>query len=254
MPRIAMVVEYDGSGFCGWQYQPLQRSIQGEISKTLNVVLREYVGLVQSSGRTDAGVHAAGQVISFKVDSATIDCFKLSHSVSSLLRGEVAIIAAGYVPDVFHPRRNVQFKEYCYRVENRKTPLVLSKKYAWHVPEKIDWKLVEHESRFFVGEHDFTTFRAAGHETRNAVRTIYDLAVVSDGCSVEFRIKGTGFLKHMVRIIVGTLIDIGRGKISRSVAQLLLDCDRGRAGITAPPHGLKMSRVRYEDAELRWLG
>lgn len=252
MPKLAMLLEYNGSGFKGWQVQPGQRTVQGELELMISKVLRHNVRLT-TSGRTDSGVHARGQVASFETPHANLDLAKLQRSVSAMLRGELAVLRINYVADEFHPRKGVEEKRYRYTLERRSVPPVLDAGRVWHVYDVIDVGLFSQQASYLIGTHDFTTFRAAGCNIASSVKDIYRVSVEELGSKLIFTIVGSGFLKHMVRIIVGTLVDIARGALPASIPDLLRWQDRTKAGITAPAHGLEMIGVRYAEPSYQWL-
>jgi tRNA pseudouridine38-40 synthase len=251
MPNIKLIIEYDGSRFHGWQIQPGVRTVQEELTKVVSMVLREPIRIIHASGRTDAGVHARGQVVSFKSQNAP-DLLRLSHAVSSILKGDLAVRSAEIVPDSFHARGSAKSKQYSYFIHNSPTPPVLLYGRVWHVTRPLPLNLLQEESRAFIGEHDFTSVRAADCQGRSPVKTIHELEikeVMED--LIQIRVVGSGFLKQMVRIIVGTLVDIGKGRIPNDgsshsiVEQVLAKKTRLAAGITAPPQGLCLDFVTY---------
>jgi tRNA pseudouridine38-40 synthase len=246
MPNIKLVIEYDGSAFHGWQTQPGEvRTIQGELHRVLETVLREKIKVVQASGRTDAGVHAKAQVVAFKVEEQP-DLLRLTHSVSSLFKGELSVVSAEIVPDSFHPIRDAERKQYSYRILNRAAPAVLKKGQVWHISEPLNVELMNREAKSLIGVHDFTSFMAAGCEALSTVKEIFESEVVRDGDIVIYRVVGKGFLKQMVRIIVGTLVDISRARIVGHTMREIVELkDRKAAGITAPAHGLSLDFVLY---------
>lgn len=247
-----MLLEYNGAGFKGWQVQPGQRTVQGELEATISKVLRHSVRLTPS-GRTDSGVHARGQVASFETPHGNLDLVKLQRSVSAMLRGELAVLRINYVADTFHPRKGVVKKRYRYILERRYVPPVLDAGRVWHVYDDMDLDLFRQQAGYLIGRHNFTTFRAAGCDIASPEKTIYTVSAEEVGSKLIFTIVGSGFLKHMVRIIVGTLVDIARGSLSASVPDLLQEQDRTKAGITAPAYGLEMMGVRYAEHSYGWL-
>ena len=248
MPTLKLVIEYNGKNFHGWQRQPDQRTIQEELWRALSIVTRQTISPLRASGRTDAGVHAKGQVVSFKLPLST-DLGKLSRGVSHLLRGEVTVCSAEEVPDDFHPGIDATHKQYSYRVLNRDTPPVLNAHTTWHIPHHLDIERMREEARYLIGEHDFSSFRDSGCTATTAVKTIYDITIEKQGPELIFYVVGSGFLKQMVRNIVGTLTDIGRGRIrDKTILDILQKRDRRVAGVTAPAHGLTLDWVSYESA------
>ena len=246
MPTVKLVIEYDGSGFRGWQQQPDQRTIQEELRRVIGIVTRQKVSPLKASGRTDAGVHARGQVVSFSIEEG-VDLDKLARGVSHLLRGEVSVISAEFVSDSFHPGINATHKQYSYRVLNRPTPQVLNAHCTWHIAHVLDVPLMKSESRYLLGQHDFSAFRDSSCTATNPVKTIYDISIVEHQREITFYVIGSGFLKQMVRNIVGTLTDIGRGRMRGLMLKDILESrDRRMAGVTAPAHGLTLDWVSYD--------
>jgi tRNA pseudouridine38-40 synthase len=243
---VKLIVEYNGRNFHGWQKQPGLRTVQGELERVLSVVLRRPVGSLHAAGRTDAGVHARGQVVTFRTEHE-VDLHKMLGGVSHLLKGELTVVHAEYVPEGFHPGISSTHKQYSYRILNRPTPAVLDAHQIWHIAHSLDLPLMEQESRQLVGTHDFSSFRDSTCTASTPIKTIYQLTWERVGDVLTMRVVGSGFLKQMVRNIVGTLTDIGRGRIrDRDVARILSAKDRRVAGVTAPAHGLCMDWVSYD--------
>lgn len=246
MPNVRLIIEYNGSNFSGWQIQPGRRTIQGEITKNLRMILREDIPVVHASGRTDAGVHAKGQVISFNV-SQVPDLHRLTHSISSLMKGELAVVSAEIVPDDFHPRRNAEAKQYTYTILHRKAPPTLDKGLVWHIGGPLNIQLMQLQAKSLEGTHDFTSVRAADCQAESPIRTIFSSEIRWEEPYLTYTVIGSGFLKQMVRIIVGTLVDIGSGRIMHdSIQDILAKRSRIAAGRTAPPYGLRLDWVRYQ--------
>jgi tRNA pseudouridine38-40 synthase len=265
---IAMVIEYDGSTFCGWQYQasleeallPGIRSVQGALRNTLGVIFSgRRVWGIESAGRTDSGVHARGQVVVFKVDECLAanfgsrECNRLCLSVSSLLRGQLSVLRAGVVRNDFHPRYGVTEKQYSYKILNRPTPPVLDRGRVWHVAKPIDVDLIKRESQSLIGRHDFSAFRSVGCANRSVVKEITEIEFIASDDLLVMTIRGTGFLRHMVRIIIGTLVDRALGRLDLSLAEIRDSKDRSNGGVTAPPQGLSLDHVIYDEPGLSWL-
>jgi tRNA pseudouridine38-40 synthase len=252
--KVAMVVEYHGYTFAGWQYQPGQRTVQGAISDTLSTIVgKGCVWGVESSGRTDSGVHARGQVVSFNTSKEVVDCSRLALSISSLLRGEVSVIRSGLVDTSFNPRKGVQYKEYRYYILNRVAPPTLTAGYVWHVREPLNCDWLSREAASIIGRHNFSAFRATGCSNYSVTKEIFSIDFKKDGDVIEIIFRGSGFLKQMVRIMVGTLVDRVRGKLSIDLKEILRSENRGIGGVTAPAEGLFLHRVKYNNIELEWL-
>lgn len=246
MPNVRLVLEYDGRRFKGWQAQPNERTIEVELQKALQTVLRVAVHPIWSSGRTDAGVHARRQVVNFRLEEDP-DLFRLSHAVSNILRGELAVVAADIVPDDFHARHSAVSKQYSYVILNRAVPPVLDKGRVWHVARALDVERLKADAAVLVGTHDFSSFRGARCTSRTPVKTIFESEITASGQYITYRVVGSGFLKQMVRAIVGTLVNLNRGLLGQATMQSILEArSRQAAGITAPPQGLHLDWVKYE--------
>jgi tRNA pseudouridine38-40 synthase len=245
---ICLVIEYDGQGFSGWQIQPGQRTVQGELHRVLEMVLRQPIAVVHSSGRTDAGVHARRQVVHFHVETPPPDFIVFRRSISSLLRGEVAVLSAEIESDEFHSRRSAIKKQYSYRILHRDTPPVLDKGYVWYIPVELAIARMQEEAAAVIGTHDFKSFQGADCHARSSVKTIYESEWIWDDPYLTYRVVGSGFLKHMVRILVGTFVDIGKQPdSSASMTAILSAQSRLAAGVTAPPYGLFLDYVEYPE-------
>jgi tRNA pseudouridine38-40 synthase len=244
--QLKLLVEYDGTDYLGWQLQPDGPTVQGVLEQALATALRETVR-VRVAGRTDTGVHACGQVVSVPVTRVPDDLERLTKSLNALTPDDVAIRAVSLVGDDFDPRRHAKSRRYEYRILTSSTPSAFWRHYAWHHPASLDVDAMAAAAAVLTGEHDFSAFRAADADpVLSTVRTVLVSELVRDGDRLVYRIDATAFLKHMVRNIVGTLVEIGRGERPASVmAEVLASRDRRRAGRTAPPHGLVLVEVRY---------
>ncbi len=246
MPTIKLIVEYDGAGFHGWQKQPGMRTIQSELERVLSVILRKPIGPLHASGRTDSGVHARGQVVSFVTDVVP-DKWRLMHGVSHLMKGELAVLSVEVVDDAFHPGRSAYYKQYSYRILNRAAPAVLDARRVWHVALPLNLEPMHSCAQSLVGEFDFSSFRDSQCTARSPIKTIYSSELEVVGDTIVYRVIGSGFLKQMVRNIVGSLVDVGRGRLHvDTFAGILAERDRRCAGVTAPAHGLSLDWVAYE--------
>jgi tRNA pseudouridine38-40 synthase len=239
--RYFLRVEYDGTIFGGWQNQPNVVSVQEVLEKALSVALRKQVQIT-GAGRTDAGVHATAQAVHFDFDDP-IDLNKVQLSLNALLPREVAVYNFTSVDPSFHARFSAIARQYKYYLCLRKKPLLLKR--VWMVYSKVDWDLVRKNSTDLLGKHDFTSFRASGAGSDNAVCTVKKISFDEVGECLVFTIEADRFIYKMVRTIVGTLIDIGRGRLSSTMAEIIASRDRSRAGSTAPPFGLVLDRVTY---------
>ena len=245
MKNFKLTIEYDGSAYHGWQRQSIEPTIQGEIEKALMTMTGQSITLI-GSGRTDAGVHAHGQAASFICDtSLSPEVFK--RGLNSLLPQDIVITACAAVPETFNARHNARSKVYHYRILNRRLPAAIGRQYAWHVYRPLDLEAMHRACRHIIGRHDFKAFEGAGspraHTTR---RVIHADLVEKDEGNLIFEIEGDGFLKFMVRNIVGTLVDVGLAKITADdFKRILLSKDRKLASVTAPAHGLFLTQVTY---------
>lgn len=244
MQRYHVVLEYDGSAFAGWQVQPGQRTIQGVVSEVLQRLLGHETS-VEASGRTDAGVHALGQAIAFSTDQQR-SLVEIERGLNALLPRDVAAVSVRQVPVDFDPRRWVRSKEYRYRFLERPQKSPLRRGCVWHVRQPLDVSAMQRGADLMVGRHDFSSFRAAGCGAQHAVRTVVAAEVRRQIDEVELLVTGNGFLRHMIRIVAGTLLEVGLGRQEPEwIGEVLQACDRGRAGKTAPAQGLALIRVEY---------
>lgn len=245
MRNIRLLIEYDGTNYQGWQVQPKGPTVQGVIEEMMSLLTGEVIHLV-GSGRTDAGVHAFGQVAHFKIESQ-MDVASLRRAVNSLLPSDIVIHQAEEVGQDFHARKQSKSKVYEYWILNRDFRSPFHRHYAWHIPQKLDLEEMKRAARILVGERDFSSFRSTGSPTRTAIRKVIraDWKKGREGL-IRFEIEASGFLKQMVRAIVGTLAEVGRGKISVEEFRRIVDAkDRKVAGPTAPAHGLFLKEVKY---------
>lgn len=245
--RVMGIVSYDGSEFCGYQIQPNNRTVQGEIEKALKKLHKGQSIKVQASGRTDAGVHGVGQVIHFDTNFS-IPEDRWTHALNVLLPKDIVLMEACYVNEDFHARYGTSAKEYRYRISRRKIIDVFDRKYSYHYPYPLDLSAIREASNHLCGTHDFTSFCVANTGIQNKVRTIHSIEILEEDSEITFCFKGNGFLYNMVRIIVGTLLDVGRGKLKpTSIPTILEGRDRNLSGKTAPAHGLFLWKVHYDN-------
>lgn len=245
MRNIAITLEYDGTDFVGWQIQPNGRSIQEAIEKALATLLGEPVR-VTASGRTDAGVHAKAQVATFRTGHR-IPLRGLVLGMNSILPADVSVAEAREVDPDFDARRSASGKRYVYRISNRPTRSALRRRSHWEVFSPLDLRAMREAAALLLGTHDFAAFRAADCNAATTVRQLRRLEVVEgDDREVLVIAEATAFLKHMVRNLVGTLVEVGQGKRdASSMTELLRSRNRTLAGRTAPPQGLILDEVFY---------
>jgi tRNA pseudouridine38-40 synthase len=263
VPHFKVTLAYDGSEFVGWQRQASGTSIQGLLEQALRELDQREVAVV-GAGRTDAGVHARGQVASFSLVRA-IDAAALVGALNARLPDAVRIIDAEIAPDSFHARFDAALKVYRYRIWNADVLDPFERRYAWHLVGSLDRDAMSAAAQLVRGRHDFAAFQAAGSNVRSSVREIFSSGLVAAPASDEinrgieacdalitYEVSADGFLRHMVRAIVGTLVEIGRGRQSIGwMSEVLAGRDRSRAGPTAPPEGLVLVSVGYSNEALR---
>lgn len=244
MRNIKLTIEYDGKDYNGWQKQPDRLNIQGEIEKAIEEITGEKVDLT-ASGRTDAGVHSLGQTANFKTDSK-IPTEKFAKAINSRLKKSIVIKSAEEVDEKFHSRYSVKSKTYRYIINNSENGTAIYRGLEYHVPMKLDYEKMNEAIKYFIGEHDFKAFKASGTSSKSSVRKILDGSVRKEGERVIIEVTGTGFLYNMVRIISGTLLDVGLGKIKpEDIPSIIESKDRTKAGKTLPAHGLYLLQVNY---------
>ncbi|MBI4550335.1 MAG: tRNA pseudouridine(38-40) synthase TruA [Candidatus Omnitrophica bacterium] len=244
MRNIRLVLEYDGTRFFGFQKQKRARTIQREIQKALFRILRERVSVIPAS-RTDSGVHARGQIVNFKTRSG-IPLPNIRRALNSYLPEDLAVRKISLAPGNFHARYHAKRKRYCYRLLTGSDRRPLERFYAAHCSFPLDVPLMQKAARRLVGRKDFRSFQAHSEGEKSTVRTLYRSEVRKKGQFLHFVFEGDGFLYNMVRNIVGTLLLVGRGKISLADFDRILEArDRRQAGPTAPPQGLVLEKVSY---------
>lgn len=249
MRNIKIIVEYDGKGFNGWQKQPDKLNIQGEIEKAIENITGEQVEL-NASGRTDAGVHSLGQTANFKT-SSNIPIEKMAIAINSKLKKSIVIKKAEEVDEKFHARYSCTAKKYCYVIDNSREGSAIYRGLQYHIPVKLDIEKMKEAAKYFVGEHDFKGFKATGGNNKSTTRIIYSAEVMQEGERIYIMLTGNGFLYNMVRIIAGTLVEVGNGKIKpEEIPNIIKSKDRQMAGKTLPPHGLYLQEVYYNKKEV----
>jgi tRNA pseudouridine38-40 synthase len=245
MPRYKLLIEYDGAPFVGWQVQDNGLSVQGVLTAAVAAFCGEQVP-VQGAGRTDAGVHALGQVAHIALAKGW-DTDTIRDAINAHLRPHpVAVLAAEGVADNFDARFSARTRHYVYRIVNRRADLALDAGRAWRIPRPLDASAMHEAARCLVGRHDFTTFRAAECQAKSPVKTLDRLDVERDRDEVRIHASARSFLHHQVRSMVGTLVQVGEGRWSAAdLARALAACDRKACGPVAPPNGLYLVKVDY---------
>ena len=245
MRNVKLTIEYDGKDFNGWQKQPNKLNIQGEIERAIENVTGEKVELI-ASGRTDAGVHALGQVANFKTNS-NFPIEKFPIAINSQIKNSIRIKSAEEVDERFHSRFNCKRKTYRYVIDNSKYGSAIYRNLSYHVPTKLNVEKMKKAIKYFEGEHDFKAFKSSGTSSKSSVRTIYKAIIKEKNENIIIELTGNGFLYNMVRIIVGTLVEVGLGKIEpKEIPDIIESKDRQRAGKTLPPQGLFLLEVEYD--------
>lgn len=244
MRKLKMTLAYDGIDFAGFQRQPRQRTVQGTLEKTIQRITGEEVQII-GAGRTDAGVHAAGQVIHFTTQNP-MPRDRWQRALNLSLPRDLLIRGVEEVPLSFHARHDACWRSYRYTVDTRPLPDVFTRRFRTHLSCKLDVPGMREAAKYLEGTHDFTSFSATRATVENRIRTLYRVDVQGDEETVVFNLIGNGFLYNMVRIIVGTLVEVGRGQRSAAEMMTILSAgDRNQAGKTFPPEGLCMMGVGY---------
>jgi len=239
-----LLLEYDGTDYHGWQLQPNARTLQGVLEGALATVLREPVRLA-AAGRTDAGVHALGQVATFRTERV-VDPRELRKSLNALTPSDVAVREVAPAAEGFDARRHATARVYEYRIWNQPWRSAFWHRFTWHVPRSLDVRAMRAAAAAIAGEHDFSAFRAADCEAEGPVRRVTHSGLTEAENLLVYRIEANAFLKHMVRAIVGTLVEVGTGALApEAMGEILASRDRARAGPTAPPQGLVLVAVAY---------
>ncbi|MCA9470814.1 MAG: tRNA pseudouridine(38-40) synthase TruA [Nitrospirales bacterium] len=244
MNTYKLTIEYDGTNYAGWQCQPHQPTVQAEVEQALERITQQQTPVI-AAGRTDAGVHAWGQVISFQTEKS-LSSHEWIRALNGILPADIAVKHAEDVPATFHARYSATGKIYEYRILRTAHRSALERSRMWHVPKPLDIKAMEEAGHFFTGTHDFSSFQNMPTDTKNRVCRIESFTVLSEDVHVRIQVRADRFLKQMVRSMVGTVVEVGLGKRhAHDMKQILEATDRSAAGKTAPPHGLYLLKVLY---------
>ncbi len=251
MKRVKLIVAYDGTSYCGWQVQPNAITVEGVLNEALTSLLHETITVIGAS-RTDSGVHAMGNVAVFDTDSK-IPGEKFSYALNQRLPEDIRVQSSCEVPLDFHPRKVNCNKTYQYRIVNSEFPNPLKRLYAHFTYYNLDVDKMQEAADYLVGEHDFKSFCSIHTQAKETVRTIYSLQVTKENEEIIITIRGNGFLYNMVRIIAGTLLQVGLGnRKPEEMEGILLAKDREAAGPTAPACGLTLLQIKYEDQKIEY--
>ncbi len=247
MRNIKLTLEYDGTGYQGWQVQPHGPSVQGAVISAIGQLTGGEEVRLTGASRTDSGVHARGQVANFSTSSA-LPVVVFQRGLNALLPPDIAVVHAEEVDDAFDARRGASYKRYVYSVLARPFPSPLLRRFSWHVPRSLDVEAMREGAAFFIGEKDFTSFRAAGSDAPHSVREVFSVDIAKAGGGlIVIEVKGRAFLRHMVRIMAGTLVEVGLGRMRpERVGEIIEARDRSAAPRTAPARGLCLEEVVYE--------
>lgn len=245
MRNIRMLIQYEGTRYQGWQRQTSSdNTIQGKFEQLLSRMCGEAIEL-SASGRTDAGVHALGQVANFHTES-TMSVEEMLAYCNKYLPEDIAVVEMTEAAPRFHSRLNACGKKYCYRVINSEIPNVFWRRYAQEVPESLDLEAMRKAAGLLLGEHDFKSFTSAKKGKKSTVRRIDEITIEREGDMLTFTFRGNGFLHHMIRILMGTLLEVGMGKRSpESIPDMIAACNREAAGPLVPAKGLTLVEVYY---------
>jgi tRNA pseudouridine38-40 synthase len=255
MKKLKLILEYDGTAYQGWQIQKTGLTIQGILEEKIEKITGSQSSVVGAS-RTDAGVHALGQVAVFRTKTY-LSTERIKRALNALLPKDICILDVSEVDDSFHPRHDARRKKYSYTILNQKRSSVFLNKYVWEVKQPLEIQPMVEASEFLIGKQEFSSFQGTGSDTRNQVREIFFLKIERveemdfmfahvGGKFIKIQIEADGFLRHMARNIVGTLVEIGRGRIEPHLMKEILESrDRRLAGPTAPAHGLFLEKIEY---------
>ena len=244
--KYKLNIHFVGTNFEGWQSQPSGNTVQDHIEKALTTILRHKVRITGCS-RTDSGVHAKGLVASFETD-VEFEKSKWLKSLQALIPKDIGVLDIEKAPSSFHPIVDSKGKIYCYRIWASETRNPFLHPYVWHVPKSLDVLKMKRAAKNFIGRHNFKSFCASDSEVKTFEREIFEIEIFENSCLIEIYMSGGGFLKQMVRTMVGTLVDISNGKFNEgSIAQIIKSQNRTQAGKTAPASGLTLEKVMYHN-------
>lgn len=245
MKRFFITVEYDGTGLVGWQRQQKGASVQGYLEQAAKELTGQEI-LVQGSGRTDAGVHALGQVAHLDVPDKFDEKAVLQGLNAKLATKQVKVLAAQHVSEDMHARFSATKRSYIYRILNRKIGTALHREFLWHVPYPLDCEAMRAGAAHLIGLHDFTSFRASACQAKSPIRTMDEIKIIAHDDQIELHASAISFLHNQIRNITGTLVQVGRGKWHPDDVKAALEAkDRAKAGPAAPPHGLYLSKIEF---------
>ena len=245
MTTYKLTLEYDGTRYAGWQYQPNQSTVQEAVEHALTQITQTRIPII-AAGRTDAGVHARGQVISFQSDKS-LSPYEWIRALNGLLPPDIAIQQAVEIPDTFHARYSALGKIYEYRILRATHRSALDRYRLWHIPQPLNLEAMKEAVTYFLGTHDFSSFQNSPTDTKNPICTLTTFTVEQENALIRLHVQANRFLKQMVRSMVGTLVEVGRGKRQPSDIQHIIEAvDRRTAGKTAPPQGLSLIKVLYD--------
>lgn len=244
MKNILLKLEYDGYNYCGWQKQINEKTIQGTLEEILKKITKEDIEVIGCS-RTDSGVHAIEYVCNFKTHS-NIPGDKFKYILNQNLPNDISVIDSEYVDEEFHSRYDCKGKTYIYKICNREFRSAIGRNYVFDYKYKLDIDKMKEAAKYFIGKHDFAAFKNVGSSVKTTIRTITELSIEKDDDIIIFRVTGDGFLYNMVRIVVGTLIDVGIGKRSpEEIKNIIISKNRKNAGASVPAAGLCLYKVFY---------
>ena len=245
MTMYKLTIEYDGTNYAGWQYQPNQATVQEAVEHTLSQITQTRIPII-AAGRTDAGVHAWGQVANFQSEKS-LSTHEWIRALNGLLPTDIAVQQVEEVPDTFHARYSATGKIYEYRILQTAHRSALERYRLWHIPQALNIEAMKEGGVHFIGTHDYSSFQNSPTDTKNPVCSVESFTLTQEDLLLRIHVQADRFLKQMVRSMVGTLIEVGLGKRQASdIKKILESVDRRAAGKTAPPQGLYLAKVFYE--------